>query len=457
MDISVWYHANAEMPPDAEGQIVASLRAAGLTLVETAEPKRGFGLMFFHAPTEAFQRTVREASRSARVLAIATGQRPISSRDKWAMVAAGASDVISCAASADDAARILARVERWHKVTSLLSCTRVRDVLIGDSRPWRQLLEQIVEVAAFTQIPALVTGESGTGKELIASLIHDLDPRPGKKNFVVVDCTTLTAELAGSEFFGHERGAFTGALNPRDGAFALADGGTLFLDEIGELGLPMQAQLLRVIQERKYKRIGSNLWQRTDFRLVSATNRDLEAEVAGGSFRADLYYRIAGCVCRTPSLQERREDILPLARHFLTQACDHEVTPEFDLAVQEYLLTRPYPGNVRDLRRTIFRLSHRHVGPGAITVGDVPVDERPRQCAVEQNWPDDDFTRAVRFAVNLGVGLKAIGQATAEAAIQAAIEQESGNLGRAARRLGVTDRALQLRRANQRSLPADIG
>jgi len=456
MDISVWYQVDAEMPPDAEAEIVASLRAAGITLVKTAEPRRGFGMMFFHAPTDTFQRAVREASRSASVLAVATGEHAISSRDKWAMLAAGASDVFFWPASSDGAVQIMARIERWHEVTSLLSCTRVRDVLIGDSRPWRQLLEQIVEVAAFTQIPALVTGESGTGKELIASLIHDLDPRPAKKDFVVVDCTTLTAELAGSEFFGHERGAFTGALNAREGAFALADGGTLFLDEIGELGLPMQAQLLRVIQERKYKRIGSNIWRRTDFRLVSATNRDLEAEVASGSFRADLYYRIAGCVCRTPSLQERREDILPLARHFLAQACNCGATPEIDVAVQEYLMTRPYPGNVRDLRRTIFRLSHRHVGPGAITVGDVPVEERPAHYAADRNWPDDEFTRAVRFAVNLGVGLKAIGQATAEAAIRAAVEQENGNLGRAARRLGVTDRALQLRRANNRSLPGDL-
>ncbi|MDR5757121.1 sigma 54-interacting transcriptional regulator [Caballeronia sp. LZ035] len=456
MDMSVWYRADAGMSADAQGAIVDTLKAAGMPLEHVAEPRRGFGLLLFQAPTEAVRRAVRDASRSASVLAVATGDYPISSNDKWAMLAAGASDVFSWSARPDTATQIVARAERWCKVTSLLSCTRVRDVLIGDSLAWRQLLEQIVEVAAFTQIPALVTGESGTGKELIASLIHDLDSRPAKKDFVVVDCTTLTAELAGSELFGHERGAFTGAHTAREGAFALADGGTLFLDEIGELGLPMQAQLLRVIQESKYKCIGSNIWQRTEFRLVSATNRDLEEEVARGRFRADLYYRIAGCVCRTPPLQERREDILPLARHFLAQACRDRLPPEIDSAVQEYLLTRSYPGNVRDLRRTVFRLSHRHVGPGAISVGDVPVEERPPLCTLEQSWPDDEFTRAVRFAVNLGVGLKAIGQATADTAIRAAVEQENGNLGRAARRLGVTDRALQLRRANQRSLPADL-
>src|SRR5262249_683962 len=149
-------------------------------------------------------------------------------------------------------------------------------------------------------------GESGTGKELIARLIHDLDSRPGKPPLVVVDCTTIVPGLSGSEFFGHERGAFTGAINTRDGAFALANGGTLFLDEIGELPQPMQAELLRVIQERKYKRVGSNAWQHTDFRLVSATNMDLESGVAKGAFRGDLYYRIAGWVCRTPPLRERK-------------------------------------------------------------------------------------------------------------------------------------------------------
>jgi hypothetical protein len=152
-------------------------------------------------------------------------------------------------------------------------------------------------------------GESGTGKELVARLVHALDRRTVKKEFVVLDCSTLIPQLSGSEFFGHERGAFTGAITARDGAFALAHEGTLFLDEVGELPPDMQAQLLRVVQEGTFKRIGGNNWKRTEFRLICATNRDLEAEVAAGRFRTDLYYRIAGIRCRLPSPRERSTDI----------------------------------------------------------------------------------------------------------------------------------------------------
>src|SRR5262249_44123862 len=153
--------------------------------------------------------------------------------------------------------------------------------------------------------------------ELLARLIHELNAATKERSLVVVDCTTIVPELSGSEFFGHERGAFTGAVAARDGAFALADGGTLFLDEIGELPSHLQAQLLRVIEEGTYKRVGGNAWQRTNFRLVCATNRDLPRLVEAGKFRGDLYFRIASWVFRIPPLSERIEDILPLARHFL--------------------------------------------------------------------------------------------------------------------------------------------
>jgi transcriptional regulator with GAF, ATPase, and Fis domain len=216
----------------------------------------------------------------------------------------------------------------------------------------------------------LITGESGTGKELIARLIHTLDPRQNKRDLVVLDGASVVPELSGSEFFGHERGAFTGAVATREGAFALADGGTLFLDEAGELPMTLQAELLRVMQEGSYKRVGSNNWQRTDFRLVSATNRDLLAEEMRGCFRRDFYYRIAGWVCHLSPLRERPEDILPLARRFMEKLRPGE-SYEFDDAAREYLLTRKYPGNVRDLRQLVTRIFYRHVGPGPITVGDI--------------------------------------------------------------------------------------
>jgi transcriptional regulator with GAF, ATPase, and Fis domain len=267
---------------------------------------------------------------------------------------------------------------------------------------------------------------------------------------VIVDCTTIVPELAGSEFFGHERGAFTGAVSPRDGAFAVADGGTLFLDEIGELPLALQAQLLRVAQEGTYKRVGSNAWQRSRFRLVSATNRNLLQSIESGRFRHDLYYRIGGWIFRVPPLQERREDILPLARHFLHTFQPDISVADFDVPVREYLLNRPYPGNVRDLRQLIARVSSRHVGPGPITLGDLPDDEHPTGAPAKENWRVPEFERAIAQALSLGVGLREISQAAADAATRIALHEENGNLQLAARRLGVTDRALQMRRAARR-------
>lgn len=161
-------------------------------------------------------------------------------------------------------------------------------------------------------------------------------------------------------------------------------------------------------------------------------------------------FRIAGWICQTPPLRDRREDILPLASHFLTEAAPSQPPAEFDEAVREYLLTRDYPGNVRDLRRVVARLQHRHVGPGPITVGDVPEEERPQMDVSAHSWLDSGFEGAIRQAVSLGIGLKEIRDAAVAVAIRLAIEQADGNLHRAAGRLGVTDRALQYRRANGR-------
>jgi transcriptional regulator with GAF, ATPase, and Fis domain len=158
----------------------------------------------------------------------------------------------------------------------------------------------------------------------------------------------VVPELSGSEFFGHERGAFTGASNSRVGALANADGGTLLLDELGELPLRLQAELLRAVQERSFKKVGGNAWERSQYRLICATHRDLERERAAGSFRTDFYFRIANVVCRLPSLEERREDILPLAHHFMRlQRPGWE--PRLDCAVAQVIARRAYPGNVREL------------------------------------------------------------------------------------------------------------
>jgi transcriptional regulator with GAF, ATPase, and Fis domain len=277
-----------------------------------------------------------------------------------------------------DVAHLIAdRLRRWHAVDELLDCPHVRDFLIGESPAWRAALRDAVEAARFTNSAVLITGESGTGKERLAELIHDLDPRRPKRKLVILDCSTVVPTLSGSEFFGHERGAFTGASTVREGAFELADGGTLFLDEVGELPVTLQAELLRVIQEGTFKRVGSNVWRKSRFRLICATNRDLAAERERGGFRSDFYFRIAGCTLHLPSLRERPEDIAGLFRYFCRQVAPDREPPPLSEPVRDLLLHRDYPGNVRDLRSLALRIIHRHLGSGPITVGDVPEHDRP--------------------------------------------------------------------------------
>jgi transcriptional regulator with GAF, ATPase, and Fis domain len=449
MALSMWVRFLGRVTAEIREGFGALLRRAGIDLRNPGGTVEGFGVVVFEQVDAAVLDGLRACANGATVLAIRISPVRPSSADVWALAQAGARDVLVWSRAPANADQIVSRLQRWNAVQELVDSPDVRNVLVGKSVRWHGVVRSVVEVAAFSQSSVLITGESGTGKELIARLIHDLDRRRNKGDLVVVDCTTIVPELSGSEFFGHERGAFTGAMSARDGAFAMANGGTLFLDEIGELSLPLQAQLLRAVQEHSYKRVGGNVWQHTDFRLICATNRNLEAAVVAGQFRADVYYRIAGWLCRTPPLRERKEDILQLAHHFLAQFDSDGSAREFDDPVREYLLTRDYPGNVRDLRRVVASLHHRHAGPGPITIGDVPEEERLAAPATSDGWRDGGFEGAIGHAVELGVGLREIAHAASETAIRKALEREHGNLHRAASRLGVTDRALQLRRANR--------
>jgi transcriptional regulator with GAF, ATPase, and Fis domain len=459
--MKVWLHFFSQEEPQAQETIIAALVSVGLeTSPLLPTTSAGPGILIFTEVTQVLCRFLQEASHNGlnRVLAIATSRACLAGGDTWALLQAGASDVLAWDRAQLPAAAVVARFERWQAVDRLVESPLVRQSLVGESRAWKSLLRQVVEAARFTDASVLILGESGTGKELAARLIHTLDPRPQKYDLVVVDCTTIVPELAGSEFFGHERGAFTGAVAARDGAFALADGGTLFLDEVGDLPLGLQAQLLRVVQEGTYKRVGGNTWHRTNFRLVAATNKDLQQAVSCGAFRRDLYYRIAGVTCQLPSLRERAEDILPLTYHFGQQLRSDKEAIELDDLVREYLLSRTYSGNVRDLRQLVARIIYRHVGSGPITVGDIPEEERPA-INLLPDWPDHSLENAIQRALAGGVGLKEISRAVTEAAIRIAIRNEEGNLQRAARKLGVTDRALQLRRAARREpeQPQDEG
>ena len=450
MQSSDWIHFFSTVRAHARESVVAMLQRSGLSPSAMPAEPEGYGLMVLSAVDEQVLECIRAVGRRAVVLVLAVPPCRIAPAQQWALLQAGAADVLLWPTLPASGDRICARFDRLRTVRELSERPQVSGALVGASAAWRCLLRRVVEIAVFANGPVLIAGESGTGKELIARLIHDLDTRGDKRELVVVDCTTITPELSGSEFFGHERGAYTGAMTAREGAFAQAHGGTLFLDEIGDLPPALQAQLLRVVQEGKYKRVGGNAWQHTSFRLVSATHCDLQARVAEGRFRADLYFRIAGSVCRTPPLRERLDDVLTLARHFQHDIEGSDGAQGFDDPVCQYLLARGYPGNVRELKRVVERLCLRHAGGGPITVGDVPEDERPREAAPARASLQARFDAVAREAIGLGLGLKEIGQLATDCAIQAAMDEEQGNLHRAAARLDVTDRALQLRRAQQR-------
>ena len=227
--------------------------------------------------------------------------------------------------------------------------------MIGDSAPLRELQRNIAR-AAQTNSTVLIQGETGTGKELTARAIHQSGSRAGNL-FVAINCAALSETLLESELFGHEKGAFTGAVVQKKGRLEFANGGTVFLDEIGEMPLPLQVKLLRVLQERQVERVGGTQPVRFDIRLIAATNRNLEEEVRAGRFRQDLYYRLNVVTLKTPALRDRPSDILPLAMHFAIkfgQQCSRRITgisPE----VQPYLLRYDWPGNIRELENAIER------------------------------------------------------------------------------------------------------
>ncbi len=452
--VSAWYTSIPPLSEAACHKCVRQITELGQDLVPFDAAKMGsLGILFFDQPSPQLFNFLDQNSRQGliRIMAVSLANNTLDIATTWEILQHGASDVVSWQENPAVSAQMVgARLVRWKAIDEVLATPLMRNNLIGTSAAWTQTLRQIVEVARYTDTSVLVTGESGTGKELVARLIHTLDPRPHKNKLIVLDCTTVAPELSGSEFFGHERGAFTGAMNARDGAFMLADSGTLFLDEVGELPLTLQAELLRVVQEHSYKRVGSNQWRETDFRLICATNRNLLQEEAQGNFRRDFYYRIATWTCHLPPLRERVEDIIPLAQYFLAQLLPGGETPELDDVVRDYLLQRAYPGNVRDLRQLMTRIARRHVGPGPITAGDIPEAERPTGNFASMGWHDQRFDQAIQRAVLLKVGLKEIGRVAEEVAEQFALTEAEGNLQRAAQALGITDRALQMRRAQRR-------
>jgi len=256
--------------------------------------------------------------------------------------------------------------------------------LTGRSRAIVRVMEQVSHIAS-TRATVLIEGETGSGKGLVAQAIHRRSPRKDER-FVWVNCGALAEGVIESELFGHERGAFTGASSLRRGRFELADGGTLFLDEIGELPPTVQVKLLRVLQDRSFERVGGSETLRVDVRLVAATNRDLEAEVAAGRFREDLFYRLSVVRIQMPSLRERPEDIPLLVEGFIREF-DREhgrrVTG-ITRGVLDRLMRHPWPGNVRQLRNTIEGMVVFAEGRRALDLSDLPDALREVESAGEK-------------------------------------------------------------------------
>ncbi|MEZ4359471.1 MAG: sigma-54 dependent transcriptional regulator [Kofleriaceae bacterium] len=303
--------------------------------------------------------------------------------------------------------------------------------LLGKSRAMQRVFELISKIHS-TRTSVLITGESGTGKELVARALHSEGNR-AKAAFVAVNCGAIPEELMESELFGHKRGAFTGAVADKQGLFQEASGGTLFLDEIGELSLGLQVKLLRALQERRVKPVGSNEELDVDVRVVAATNRDLEEEVARGGFRADLYYRLNVIELRLPPLRQRHEDIPLLVEHFLRRfATDTKVTGISAEAMRR-LESYDFPGNVRELENIVERAVTLASDP-VLDVDDLP-PLRPLVRAAESR---DDFPED-------GIDLERMVADYERGLVQKALERASGVRKRAAVLLGISFRSLRYR------------
>ncbi len=292
--------------------------------------------------------------------------------------------------------------------------------MIGDGPAIREVY-QFIQRVSVSEATVLVMGESGTGKELVARAIHRNSKR-ANRSFVAINCGAFVETLLESELFGHEKGAFTGAIAQKKGKLEVGEGGTIFLDEIGELAMPLQVKLLRVLQQREFERVGGTRTLKLDIRLVAATNRDLKAEVRAGKFREDLYYRLDVVSIKMPPLRDRREDIPLLASYFATKAGEHMGRKITGIApkARACMLRYDWPGNVRELENAI----ERAVVMGA---GDLILPEDLPESVLEQGVEEDQSVSALHDGVL--VAKRQI--------ITKAIEQAGGNYTEAAKALGV--------------------
>ncbi len=322
--------------------------------------------------------------------------------------------------------RLLRRAERHDGVER-------RQRLTGNSRSIR-VVRQLIEQVADFDTSVLITGETGTGKELVARTIHDLSERSDKP-FVPINCGAIPPDLLESELFGHEKGAFTGAISSRTGRFELAEGGTLFLDEIGDMSLAMQVKLLRVLQEKSFERVGSNKSRECNVRIIAATHRDLPTAVAAGDFREDLFYRLNVFPIEMPPLCKRAGDLPQLLEELLVQyqgegQGDLRVSPAALAALANY----SWPGNVRELSNLVERVAILHPS-GEIGLDDLPL--KYRQCGGES--PADEFNdTSLNLHMTLqGTDLKQHLQNVERDLIRKAMQESDNVVAQAARLLNM--------------------
>jgi DNA-binding NtrC family response regulator len=328
-------------------------------------------------------------------------------------------------------------LERENARLRWLAAGRGESAEVIASSPAMAALFQKLERVAAAEAPVLVQGESGTGKELVARALHRLSPRRDKP-FVAINCSAIPETLFESEVFGHQRGAFTGANERRIGLVEAADGGVIFLDEIAEMSPGAQAKILRAIETGEIRRVGESRSIRVDVRVVAATNRDLQAEVASGRFREDLYYRLAAVTLRVPPLRERVDDIEPLARHFLRtlpvrERRVHDISPQALAALRAY----PWPGNVRELRNCVEAVLILAPGP-RIELEDLPPSVRGKGKA--------------DFPVTEGAAIRPLDEVV-EDYVRFVLRRCGGNKSQASRLLGIDPKTISryLKRAEGES------
>jgi len=324
-----------------------------------------------------------------------------------------------------------------------------RDAIIGSSPPLVECLEQVA-MAAASEASVLITGETGTGKELLARAIHENSQRR-QGSFVIVDCAALPENLIESTLFGHVKGAFTGADHNRQGLVKMANGGTLFLDEVGELPLSLQKTFLRVLQEQAFRPVGASREEHSDFRIIAATNRDLEMSIAEGAFRSDLFFRLHAFSLHVPPLRKRKEDIKPLTKYFLARLCERMRLPPKGISPEflEHLEGYEWPGNVRQLQQTMEQVFAMASRQPTLFARHLPEHFRIRQAQAGLLRSDSDGLTSSAHSIEQSVSLptwKEYKAAMEREYIEGLLQQAGGKIKQACKISGLSRaRIYQLR------------